>query len=145
MFKELFQSIEQARWQTFEVNGIPMRVVEIVMGKAKFLGILEPSNDIFIPMNSRSHSPVLEKIKEKNKKNIGESYGERPVEQAALMLQIPQYVNRRGLYTGGDNRFHSTGILLALTDSEKISVNGLFARIHEIYPQLTLSRSNPPR
>ena len=68
MFKDNENHIMPAEWPVYEIHGHLVRPLEIRVGESVVYAILFSNNDIFVPVNSRSGSEVLEKMKEHNRK-----------------------------------------------------------------------------
>ncbi len=149
MFKDLGRIIEEKwispKWESFEVAHLTARPVDIAVGeKAVLKAILLPDNQIFVPVNSKSDNPILEKIKEINRKSV-EPNQTLFVNSIKVLLGVPNACVTQGCWTAIEAKYHSTGVRIALDNAEKLNVESLFQNLHQIFPQLTLSKGKLPK
>jgi hypothetical protein len=131
---------DRLTWERFEVNGLVVKPIEIRVGKIIVKGILYPDNVPFVPVNSRTNHPRIEKIKQYNKSLVTSAGATYVHEVLGLLSGVGVGVNKNGCYTSIEPREHSTGIIFRLEGAEKLNPDGLFEKLHEIYPELTFSR-----
>jgi|GEM_PF-6003401 len=132
-------------WEKVEIQGLTLRPIDIkVDTQTIFKGVLGPGNMLFVPINTVTNYAILEKMKVHNKRLVESQDGKYAL-LTFITLGINNGVKKKDLcYTALEDRFHSTGIEFKLDNAEKYTVDGLFEKLHEIYPHLTFTRGKLP-
>ena len=129
-------------WPVYDLNGIKVRPIEILVKDKTILGILYSMNEIFVPVNSTSEHPLLEAMKEHNKSLIEKAELPRYVEPVKDLLGVPHGSNVNGCWTEIQHKFNSAGVTFILRGSEGMPRSELFLKLEEIYPHLKFNVSD---
>lgn len=135
-------------WQSFEINGLKIKPINVEVSSGEVLyGLLLPDNVVFVPVNSRSPFPVLERMKEENKKYVAGRSDMLVVKPIKDLLNVPNGGVNNGCWTAMQhhNHLHSTGIEFILEYGERINPESLFQNLHQIFPHLTFSKGSLPK
>lgn len=128
-------------WPVYDLNGTVVRPMEIRVRESVVQAILcVADNKIFVPVNSTSKYDILEKMKEHNRKFVQPRDGFKYVDPLRDFLGVMHGVNTKGCYTSMNKILQSTGIEFCLDYAERLAPEGVFRRLHDIFPHLTFAK-----